>query len=375
MTSTPAGGTVPHLVTTDLLAGLGWTAQRATDFAEHAAPGRIPGRVARADGATCTVLTALGPLRAQRRAGGLRGVPAAGAVMDPTLLPAVGDWVAVRTGTDAEGHAVVAVLPRTSSFVRGTADDRTLGQVLATNVDTALVVVGLATPPNLRRVERFLALAWESGARPVVVLTKSDLCDDVAQAVADVEEAAPGVGVLAVSARTGEGLAALAQYVEMGQTVVLLGASGVGKSTLVNTLAGADVMRTHEIRDDGKGRHTTTHRELVVLPGGGVLIDTPGLRGVQLWDAEEGVELAFSDVESLAEGCRFHDCAHDSEPGCAVVAAVEAGVLAPARVASYRKLQREVAWLARRKDARARSEAARRWKQVSKAQRAAGNRP
>jgi ribosome biogenesis GTPase len=343
---------------------LGWDLRLETAFSEYAVEGAVPGRVARADGAQCTVLTGMGPLRAASTAR-LRKAD------DATDLPTVGDWVAVLPAAGPEGsHAVVAVLPRSSAFIRGTAGEQSTAQVLAANVDTVLVVAGLATRPNLRRLERFLALAWESGAQPVVVLTKSDLCDDVDAAVADVAAVAPGVAVHALSSRDGSGLEALDPYLAAGQTIALLGSSGVGKSTLVNTLAGSEVMRTHDIRDDGKGRHTTTHRELVVLPCGAVLIDTPGLRAVQLWDAQQGLEQAFSDVEVLTTECRFHDCAHETEPGCAVLGAVESGTLALARLDSYRRLQRESAWMANRHDARLRAEARKKWKTRAKEYRA-----
>ncbi|MGV9992267.1 ribosome small subunit-dependent GTPase A, partial [Streptomyces sp. NPDC003374] len=244
----------------------------------------------------------------------------------------------------------------------------------AANVDHAIVAVSLAAELDLARVERFLALAWESGAQPLVVLTKADVVPDatgLSYLVQDVETTAPGVPVLPVSALTGAGLDTVAAVVAHG-TSVLLGQSGAGKSTLANALLGEDVMDVRATRDaDGKGRHTTTTRNLLVLPGGGVLIDTPGLRGVGLWDAGTGVGQVFSEIEELAERCRFHDCAHGSEPGCAVLAAIEAGALPERRLESYRKLVRENQWIVAKTDARLRAEIRRDWKRKGAQGRAA----
>jgi ribosome biogenesis GTPase len=341
------------------LPDLGWDPGRDTDFLPYAAT-CVPGRVARPDKGSFLVLTAEGPLRAEV-SGALRH--AAGD--DPTALPTVGDWVAVR-----DGALVDAVLPRRTAFVRHGAANVTAGQVLAANVDVVFVVVALATAPNLRRLERFLALAWESGAQPVVLLTKADLCEDLDAVLADVVSAAPGAPVHAVCSLTGEGVDDVRSHLAPGRTCVLLGASGVGKSTLANRLLGATYLATTAIRDDGKGRHTTTHRELVPLPGGAVLIDTPGLRGLQLWDAEDGLDKAFSEVEALFGGCRFGDCAHESEPGCAVRAALEDGTLEPRRWESYRKLQRELRHLAAKQDVLLRNADRDKWKAIHKEARA-----
>jgi len=249
--------------------------------------------------------------------------------------------------------------------VRSTSSKRSEGQILAANVDHAIVAVSLAVELDLGRIERFLALAWESGAQPVVVLTKADLVPDavtLAHLVQDVETTAPGVPVLTVSAVDGDGLDVLTAVVS-GGTSVLLGQSGAGKSTLANALVGSDVMTVQAARDvDGKGRHTTTTRNLLALPGGGVLIDTPGLRGVGLFDAESGVGQVFSEIEELAGDCRFHDCAHESEPGCAVLAAIDSGELAERRLESYRKLIRENQRIVAKTDARVRAELRREWK-------------
>jgi ribosome biogenesis GTPase len=233
--------------------------------------------------------------------------------------------------------------------MRKVAGDETAAQVVAANVDVAFVVTALPDV-NPRRLERYLALAWESGAVPVIVLTKTDLSDDVAAQITTAQALAPGVDVIALSSVTGVGVDALDRLLQPGRTAVLLGPSGAGKSTLVNRLLGADRIRTAEVREDGKGRHTTTHRELFRLPGGALLIDTPGMRELQLWDADAGLSAAFSDIYVLSDECRFRDCRHETEPGCAVRAAVEAGQLPAARLEHWRQLERELAHLARRQD-------------------------
>jgi ribosome biogenesis GTPase len=263
--------------------------------------------------------------------------------------PAVGDWVAVR------GELAVAVLTRTSAFVRTSAGRTSAAQVVAANLDTVLVVDSLAGEARLRRVERYLAVAWSSGATPVVVLTKADLCEDVAAAVEQVREDALGVEVVAVSSVTGEGLDAVRDLLPTGRTGAMVGPSGVGKSSLVNALAGETVVETGGIRDDGRGRHTTTARELHLLPGGGLLVDTPGMRELALYDDHEGVDTAYADLALLAADCRFRDCEHRTEPGCAVAAAIDDGRLDPARYSAWRKLQAEAHRQLLRVDARARA--------------------
>ncbi|MFL6292373.1 MAG: ribosome small subunit-dependent GTPase A, partial [Thermoanaerobaculia bacterium] len=256
--------------------------------------------------------------------------------------PAVGDWVAFRPPT-GEGRGLIhAVLPRRSKFSRKVAGNRTEEQVVAANVDTLFLVSGLDGDFNPRRIERYLTAAWDSGARPVVVLNKLDRCAEPDRCLLEAEAVARGVPVHRVSAKTGEGCEALLQYLKPGETVSLLGSSGVGKSTLINRLLGREAQRTGDVREgDDRGRHTTTHRELLPLPQGGLLIDTPGLREVQLWEGDQGIESTFADVEELAEGCRFSDCRHRGEPGCAVEEAVARGDLARGRLESYHKLQRE----------------------------------
>ncbi|WP_031515762.1 ribosome small subunit-dependent GTPase A [Streptomyces sp. NRRL F-5123] len=329
----------------------GWDDVWEAEFAPYAAQGLVPGRVVRVDRDQCDLVTPAGPVRADTA---LVMPP------DPMKVVCTGDWAAV----DAAGDPlfVRALLPRRTAFVRSTSSKRSEGQVLAANTDYAVVCVSLAADLDLGRLERFVSLAWESGARPVVVLTKADTVADTAFLRADAEAAAPGVDVLVVSSATGEGLDALTAVIGDG-TSVLLGQSGAGKSTLTNALVGHDVQEVQATRDaDGKGRHTTTTRDLRVLPGGGSVVDTPGLRGVGLWDAQQGVGQVFAEIEEMAADCRFQDCAHETEPGCAVRAALDDGRLTHRRLDSYRKLLRENAWIASRTDQRLRAEMRREWK-------------
>jgi ribosome biogenesis GTPase len=284
-------------------------------------------------------------------------------------LPAVGDWVAYARHPQADRATVEAVLPRRTAFVRKVAGFETVEQVVAANVDVVFVVTSLDSDLNPRRLERYLTLAWESGAEPVVVLTKADLCDRVDAALDEVGALTFGVPAHAVSAVTGEGLDTVAAHVGPGRTATLVGSSGVGKSTLINSLHGEARLDTGELRSDGRGRHTTTRRELVVLAGGGCLIDTPGMRELTLWDAEDGLGQAFDDVEQLAGECRFTDCRHRGEPGCAVGAAIASGQLSAERLESYRHLERELRYLETRHDARARSEQRKRWRAINLDQR------
>jgi ribosome biogenesis GTPase len=262
------------------------------------------------------------------------------------------------------------VLPRRSKFSRKAAGRATREQVVAANVDTVLLVVGMDNDFSPRRVERYLAAAWESRAAPVVVLNKLDLCDDPVARVASIMQAARAVPVHSVSALRGDNMDAVAAYCVPRGTVALLGSSGVGKSTLINRLLGRELLATAPVSaDDGRGRHTTTHRELIFVPGGGMIIDTPGMRELQLWNADEGVQVTFDEIETIARGCRFRDCRHQNEPGCAVRGALETGELAPDRLASMRKLQKELAWLDRQHDQLAALEEKRRWKTLHKSAR------
>jgi ribosome biogenesis GTPase / thiamine phosphate phosphatase len=338
---------------TPTLRAYGWDDAAELAFVQHRADGTEPERVATVHRGFCDAIAESGPLRLT-----------VGRRDDGADTVCTGDWVAVRSAPDLE---LVEVLPRRTSVARGSAAATSRPQVLAANVDTVALVFGLDPGPKPALVERFLALAWESGARPVVVLTKADRVRDPRAAVAEVEHLAPGASVLAVSALDGEGLAAVVEA--LAGTVVLLGPSGAGKSTLGNALLGGTVLATGAVREvDGKGRHTTVTRELLPLPGGGVLIDTPGLRGVGLAGAAEGLHQTFADVEALAESCRFGDCAHETEPGCAVQEAIEAGTLDARRLSSCRKLQRENAWATER--GLARQERNRRTKEITRAQRA-----
>ncbi|WP_374571763.1 ribosome small subunit-dependent GTPase A [Phenylobacterium sp.] len=340
----------------------GWSERLQQQFVPHAAQGLVPGRVIVQQRGLYRLATPHGELAAELSG---RFVHEA----QPGDHPVAGDWTAclARPG---EGRASIrAVLPRDGVFRRKDPDGGV--QVVAAHVDVALLAASLNADLSLRRLERYLAAAWESGATPAIVLTKAALCPNVEDLVLAVETIAFGAPVLTVSALEGEGLEAVRALLPPGRTGVLLGSSGVGKSTLVNALVGEDRMATREIReDDAKGRHTTTHRELVVLPGGGLLLDTPGMRELGLWDADEGVAATFADVEALAAQCRFSDCAHEHEPGCAIQAAIEAGELDADRWRGYVKLQRELAWLDRRDDPLARREQRRVWTHRTKTFRA-----
>ncbi|TKJ28543.1 ribosome small subunit-dependent GTPase A [Blastococcus sp. CCUG 61487] len=335
---------------------MGWTAARDGQLPA----GCTPARVARVDRGRLTVLGGAGETHA---------IPAQALYADEPTGPAVGDWVALR------GELAVALLPRTSAFVRTAAGRTSSAQVVAANLDLVFVVDALTADPRARRVERYLAVAWNSGATPVVVLTKADLCDDVAAAVESVREDALGVDTVPVSALTGEGLDAVRALLPPARTAAMVGPSGVGKSSLLNALAGGPVASSRGIRADGRGRHTTTARELHLLPGGALLVDTPGMRELALYEDAAGVATIYGDIAELAEHCRFRDCGHRSEPGCAVAAAIDDGRLDPARFLGWRKLQAEAHHQRLRVDARLRAQEKARLRSFSRALREQPKRP
>ncbi len=347
-------------------AGLGWDGGWASDFSPFADGRRQPARVVAAHRGAW-ILALEDRDRDAVLAGRLRHEAARA-----TDLPAVGDWVAADADADVAGPALIsAVLPRRTAFRRAADGTAASEQVLAANVDVALVVAGLDGDFNLRRLERYLAVAWSGGVTPVIVLNKADAARDPRGAQASAEAVAPGVDVRLISAREGAGVVELARdHLRPGRTAVVLGSSGAGKSTLLNALLGEERARTGAVRSsDARGRHTTTHRELHRLPGGGLLIDTPGIRSLGVAGADDGLAPAFADVADLAADCRFADCRHDGEPGCAVQAAIATGQLSPERMASHRKLEREAAHAARQTDRLLREAERRRWKAIGMAAR------
>jgi ribosome biogenesis GTPase len=342
------------------LEGLGWDEGWAMALAPHLDDARRPARVAAEHRGLYELLDPPRVLRG-RAARRMEREGGGGA------RPVVGDWIAYRPAQNDGGVLIEAVLPRRTTLSRREPGAQEVEQVLAANVDLVFLIAGLDHDFNLRRMERALVLVWESGARPVVLLNKADACGEVAQRCHEMESVCPGVPVHPISALHGSGLDGLRARLGHGRTAVLIGSSGAGKSTLANRLLGDERLATQPVRpDDSRGRHTTTHRSLLALPGGGVLIDTPGLRELQLWAPETALDAAFSDIEALACGCRFRDCRHEGEPGCAVTEAAAAGTLDAARLASYRKLQRELEHHTRRVDAQARLEQRRKWKAIHK---------
>ena len=346
-----------------MLKSYGWSDELQRQFTALAAEGLIPGRVILQQRGLYGLATDLGEIRAEISGRLARDAPAGG-------YPAAGDWVAAAVGDTGELAIIHHVLPRRTAFTRKAAGPSGGIQVVAANVDVAFLTASLGADLNPRRLERYLASAWQSGAAPVVLLTKADLCRDLDAAVAPIERLAAGAPVHALSAFTGQGLEAVKAYLAPGRTAVMVGSSGVGKSTLLNALLGSERMVTQAIREqDGRGRHTTSHRELILLPGGGLLLDTPGMRELGLWDSDEGLAATFEDIETLAAGCKFSDCGHGAEPGCAVRAAITRGVLEEARWRSYQKLQRELDHLQSKEDPALRAAKRRQWVQITKAQR------
>lgn len=342
------------------LKSLGWNQTFEESFKAYESHHFIPGRISIEHKGLYTVLTEHGEML-----GEITGKVRFNATGRHDF-PAVGDWVAVQANPQ-EGKAYVhGILPRKSKFSRKAAGLTTDEQIVATNVDTVFLVNALNQDFNLRRLERYLLMAWESGATPVIVLSKADLCEDIQKYIDEVETIAYGVPTFAVSAETGTGLDGLSSYITEGETVALLGSSGVGKSTLANKLFGSEVLKTNGIREeDGKGKHTTTHRELLVLESGGILIDTPGMRELQLWEGENSLSQSFQDVEGFAEQCRFRDCTHQNEPGCRVQEAIENGELSEERYTSFVKLQRELAYFARKEDQKLALAERAKWKKIA----------
>jgi ribosome biogenesis GTPase len=346
---------------TPSLESLGWDNNWLKQFEPFAREGLSPARIACAHRDAYDIWTEFGEMRAEVTGKFRYDTPV------HADWPSVGDWVAVTPRIEEAAASIHAVLPRRSKFSRKAAGEETAEQIVAANVDIVFLVAGLDGDFNVRRMERYLTLAWESGARPVIVLNKSDVCADTAARVAEIDNVAFGTPVIVTSAASASGLDELSAMFTPGATGVFLGSSGVGKSSLVNALLGETRQTTQSVReDDSRGRHTTTNRELILLRGGGMVIDTPGMRELQLWIDEDGLDNAFTDVTALAQQCRFADCTHQTETGCAVKAAVESGALSAERLRSYLKLQREVRYFELRQSQSARIIEKNRWKGIAR---------
>lgn len=342
------------------LTSLGWSEFFETNFKSYEGQGYTAGRVVLEHKGFFRVNTEYGEVLAEI-SGKLRHE-----AVNRSALPAVGDWVVIRSRPEGGSGVIRAVLPRRTSFGRKIVGSRTEEQIVGANIDTVFLLTSLNQDFNLRRIERYLIIAWESGANPIIILSKSDLCDRLADEIDEMQSVARGVPVHAISVVTGNGLQDIAQYFKRGQTVALLGSSGVGKSSLINHVVGGARLKVQTVREhDDRGRHTTTHRELILLPAGGLVLDTPGMRELQLWEGDESLQLVFDDIEELAGRCFFSDCRHQDEPRCVIREALAAGTIDAGRYESYKKLQNELQYQARRRDKLSEIVEKKKWKKLS----------